>query len=644
MNKRQIVIGTYNHLPEGLDAGRFETIYQTCYRPFLSTLNRFPEICVSLHYSGSLLARLETRHQEFLMLLEKMVSRKQVELEGGGFHAPVFPLIPAQDRLGQVEQLTTFIRKHFGKRPRGAWLSNYAWEPSIAAALRTSGMDYTFLLDRHFKEAGLAEDDLFAPVLTEDQGKTIAVFPVFDCEHSFDTRVGIADALERVGDGPTGGREGDRGCSVVMLPGEAARALWERSGCETPDLYFETEFNKLRKAALQFETVGASKALRARKRFSRAYFPCCAVSRIVDPDGNPANGARWTGSVRSSVLRCQQSLDLYSKMHYVHLLVGQLRGDKARKASAQECLWAAQTGDAYWRSGSPGIEDLGVRLAAYRSLIDAELTTRVKGAHKPSILRADLDFDGEHETVFQGHEYNAFIRAQGAVLFEFDAFKPRRNYTASMTGAGRLAACFADTLAILREDGGLAAEARLSRAPFAVREGKRPNAEAVFAKELALTVDGKRLSIVVEKTYTFRKNALVLAYAVSNRSETPLDFALRSSSALTPSSDRAGLRASLSFQDRSIDVDPGEPSRTDGVSGVRFAAADGEGDVSLSFDKPVELAVEPVESDVTPRHADEAPAATVSLYQGVGVDAVWRFSVKPERSWTARITLEFGES
>jgi len=65
MLKTHLVLGTYNHLPEGLEEGAFETIYQSCYRPFLSALNRFPEIQASLYYSGSLLKRFEAVARRF---------------------------------------------------------------------------------------------------------------------------------------------------------------------------------------------------------------------------------------------------------------------------------------------------------------------------------------------------------------------------------------------------------------------------------------------------------------------------------------------------------------------------------------------------------------------------------------------------
>ncbi|MDP3177532.1 MAG: hypothetical protein Q8M76_06485, partial [Spirochaetaceae bacterium] len=89
MQKNHVIIGTYNHLPNGAEEFTFEDTYQICWRPFLSVLYRFPEMPACLHYSGTVLRWLELRHPEFIMLLEEMVLRKQIELLGGGFFSPL---------------------------------------------------------------------------------------------------------------------------------------------------------------------------------------------------------------------------------------------------------------------------------------------------------------------------------------------------------------------------------------------------------------------------------------------------------------------------------------------------------------------------------------------------------------------------
>ncbi|MEN6364386.1 MAG: hypothetical protein ABFC81_04880, partial [Rectinema sp.] len=75
MQLNRVILGTYNHMPEGSAEADFERRYQSCWRPYLSVLYRFPEVSSLLHYSGTVLKWLELRHPEFLMLLEEMVLR-----------------------------------------------------------------------------------------------------------------------------------------------------------------------------------------------------------------------------------------------------------------------------------------------------------------------------------------------------------------------------------------------------------------------------------------------------------------------------------------------------------------------------------------------------------------------------------------
>jgi alpha-amylase len=111
----------------GLDSSVYEEQYQTIYKPLISSLYAQPELFFTLYLSGTLIDWMEQHHEEFFMILEEMVSRKQIEVLGGGYYSPLFPLIPPADRVGQTELLTTVLRKYFGKRPRGAWLTASAW-------------------------------------------------------------------------------------------------------------------------------------------------------------------------------------------------------------------------------------------------------------------------------------------------------------------------------------------------------------------------------------------------------------------------------------------------------------------------------------------------------------------------------------
>ncbi len=114
MNKINIIFGTYNSQPVGVSHEEIEEAYQNSYKSFLSVLNKYPDFCIVLYYSGVLLEWIEKNHPEFIMLLSEMVRRKQVELLTGGFYEPILSVIPNTDRMGQIEKFTTYLRSRFG--------------------------------------------------------------------------------------------------------------------------------------------------------------------------------------------------------------------------------------------------------------------------------------------------------------------------------------------------------------------------------------------------------------------------------------------------------------------------------------------------------------------------------------------------
>ena len=75
MRAIRLIFGTNNSVAVGTPDGLIEDLYQKAIKPFLSTLYKFPDICLTLHYSGILLEWLQERHPEFIMLINEMIKR-----------------------------------------------------------------------------------------------------------------------------------------------------------------------------------------------------------------------------------------------------------------------------------------------------------------------------------------------------------------------------------------------------------------------------------------------------------------------------------------------------------------------------------------------------------------------------------------
>ena len=445
MGRTRFIIGTHNHLPLGRNGKAAERLYQESLKPLLAVLYRYPAFPVTLHYSGILMEWLEDSHPEFLTLLGEMVARGQVEILGGGYYDPILPLIPTNDKLGQLEKMTTWLRVRFETRPRGCWIVEKVWEQSLASVLRASGMDYTFVDDGQFALAGVDEDEMFMPFITEDQGKIISLLPVSERFAELAAGSDPAETISFLRAVPGGGRHGTAGpIAVLIADGASSPAPLLHDG-------WLEGFIRLSEANadwLEPTTPGAY--LKDNPPARRLFIPSSSsvdIMRLALPPSRReafesarelANGTAGTrrflvgGHFRDFLSRYPEAWLMYAKMMNTHVLVNQVRGDKYKKKAAQNELWKGQSHHAYWNGGSGGIYENELRKAVYRSLIEAEKITRATEIFAPSILSVDYDMDNRIEYLYQGSELNAYIHSLGGALFELDFLPASWNYLDTM--------------------------------------------------------------------------------------------------------------------------------------------------------------------------------------------------------------------
>ncbi len=458
MKKIEIVFGTYNCLPYGTTDVEFENAYQRSYKPFLTALYKFPAFSATVHYSGILLSWLHERHPEFLMLLNDMVKRSQIELLGGAYYEPILPLIPLTDRSGQIELLTTYLRKRFGKRPRGIWIPELVWEPSLPSNLKNCGMEYTFLPDTGFVSAGIPQTDHFRLYRTEDQGKSMIVFPLLTRLTPARLRSGVeldpGTYLKRL----LSSCPKDEEVIVTIIDEGESYGLWNDSYEAFHESgWLESFFDIISERKDEIATTLPKTIANRPRKTPRCYFTCTGADRLF----------RWwysletlekatrqqlrkksgrllpTGNFRQLLKRYAESNLLYSKMLHVNLLVNQIRGDRYRKKAAREELWKGQASHPYWHGKLDGIYRNAIRKAAYSSLIEAEKITREKGIFKPYISKEDFDLDGLDELLFCGNTLNVYVHTIGGTAFEIDYLPASWNYADTM---GRYEEPYHDTL------------------------------------------------------------------------------------------------------------------------------------------------------------------------------------------------------
>jgi 4-alpha-glucanotransferase len=173
----RLVLALHNHQPIGNFDGVIEQAYQDSYRPFLDVLDRYPNLPIALHTSGSLMEWLDARHPEYVDRLGDMVAAGRMEIIGGAYYEPILTMIPAWDRVGQIRSYTQWLERRLGAKVRGMWVPERVWEQSLVRDIAAAGIEYTILDDFHFKCAGLTESELHGYYISEDEGRLLSIFP-----------------------------------------------------------------------------------------------------------------------------------------------------------------------------------------------------------------------------------------------------------------------------------------------------------------------------------------------------------------------------------------------------------------------------------------------------------------------------------
>ncbi|MBA3307439.1 MAG: 4-alpha-glucanotransferase, partial [Chloroflexi bacterium] len=132
----------HNHQPVGNFGWVIEELWERAYGPMIAALERHPSVRVGLHYTGPLLEWLAANQPEAPARIAALVRRGQAELLGGGWYEPILVALPDADRLAQLSRMADEVERLCGVRPRGAWLAERVWEPSLAYDLAAAGYEY----------------------------------------------------------------------------------------------------------------------------------------------------------------------------------------------------------------------------------------------------------------------------------------------------------------------------------------------------------------------------------------------------------------------------------------------------------------------------------------------------------------------
>ena len=442
-----LLFGVHAHQPVGNFAEVLVDAHLRCYKPFLQVLYRYPDFKFALHFSGWLLDFLFEHYPDDMTLLRDMVMRGQVELFGAGETEPVLAVIPNRDRIGQIETFSKKLEKKFGQRPRGAWLTERVWESTVVPALVDCGIHYVIVDDYHFICAGKSKAELNGFFATEEDGRTLDLFPISE---TLRYKLPFSPAHEAVAhiESLAEASASNKCIAAVYFDDIEKFGIWP----ETYQWVYEKGWLE------QFiQGVLASPKISPRhfhdyhtseKSRGVVYLPTTSYIEMNEwtLPAEPANAyadlvrqaklAGWYehnksflrgGIWKNFFSRYPESNWMHKRMLCLSARLAALPTEQHSDVMRQK-LYAAQANDAYWHGLFGGLYLPHLRRAIYNNIVELEalLDTCVP---RPAFYIEDTDLDGVEEAYLHNGILQTVVKLDGsASICEFDAYLLKHNF------------------------------------------------------------------------------------------------------------------------------------------------------------------------------------------------------------------------
>lgn len=444
-----LLLGVHAHQPVGNFESVLDDAMERCYGPFLRVLHQYPDFRFSIHVSGWLLEYLLKHFPHEMALLREMVQRGQAELFGAGYTEPVLASIPARDRIGQINKLLRYIEQHFGQTPHGAWLTERVWECSVVPALADTGIRYVTVDDYHFLCAGRQNEGLNGYYTTEEDGRTIKLFPISE---ALRYRLPFSPAHEAVAYLESMADESGQAAAIYFddiekfgIWPETYEWVYERGWLRNfiegvlnspviqPMLYSQYEARAHTRGVVYLPTTSYIE-------MNEWTLPAQAAHQYADLLQQERDTGRYDQTkpfIRGGIWR--NFFMRYPESNWMHkrMLALSARYDdlpvKQRTAAMAEALYEAQANDAYWHGLFGGLYLPHLRRAVFNAILRLEALLDRK-APRPPQSQADLDMDGHDEIFLQNGALQAVIRLDGsASVCEFDSYRLQHNFADTLT-------------------------------------------------------------------------------------------------------------------------------------------------------------------------------------------------------------------
>ena len=435
------LFAVHSHQPVGNFGHVFEELFEKCYRPYLEVLAKFPDVKTAAHYSGPLLEWLDAHHPGYLDRMRSLVEAGQLEILGGGFYEPLLATLPEEDALGQIEMMNDYVERRFGVRPRGLWLAERIWSPTLPRVIARAGIEFTILDDTHFACAGLDEQQIHGYFITENQGNPLKLFPISKTLRysiPFDLPEATLDKLRNM--------RKELQCHGLTYAddGEKFGGWPETWQWVYGDGYLEKWFRALERNRDWIKTVHFGEYLDTHPPTGRVYLPPASYEEMMEW-ALPVEAERQLHDLKielkdkgideavtrrflrgglwdNFLVKYPASNRMHKRMLAVSRKVRQLPGSHPDTARAVQALYRGQCNCSYWHGLFGGLYLNYLRHAIYDNLITAETLARsVLQVEGLGAEQVDYDLDGRPEWLVSNSRMQAIVAPdRGGAVVEFD--------------------------------------------------------------------------------------------------------------------------------------------------------------------------------------------------------------------------------
>lgn len=435
----KLLFGVHLHQPVDNFDWVIEHALDVCYRPFFEVMRKYRDFKFSVHCSGWLLEQIKLKDKELYETIQSMAKDGTIEMFSAGYYEPILTTIPSRDRVAQIDKLNKTIEKEFTQSPCGSWLTERVWEPSLISDFDTTGIKYSVMDDYHFISSGFDSDMLDGYFMSEDNAKTIALFPISKKLRYAIPFMSVPKAIEAI---KSFDKKEDSAAIIFddaekfgMWPGtydwvytkgwleKFVEAVLADSDIET--MKYGEYFDKYKTRGIAYVTNTSyyemgEWSLRAKDTTALIELKNSISSELYESVGVKfIKGGIW----KNFLVKYRESNRLHKRM----LELSKIQ-DEVKKAKFNDALYKLQTNDTLWHGVFGGLYLPNLRDNSYKYLIECE---KLRYGGKKAIELDDNELDGYEKVKMVSKSLLArFDRSQ---MVEFDIFDKNFNYQNTLT-------------------------------------------------------------------------------------------------------------------------------------------------------------------------------------------------------------------